>query len=95
MILPTVRNYGDYDSDNYGAHSLKVDLGRFAIWYSYRTIIAFQLDGQRFVSENVWSTTTGKHLNWIDGGLKKGRLPYKEFTQKLQAALKSLNLSED
>jgi len=37
-------------------------------YFSYRTCIAFnRWDGRGpVVRENVWSTTTGKHLNYID-----------------------------
>lgn len=63
--LPKVSNYGQYSSDNYGAHTLYVDLGSLGLYYSYSTIVAFH-DGHGLVcSENVWGKTTGKHLNWI------------------------------
>jgi hypothetical protein len=35
------------------------------VYFSYATCIAFRVDGQLFISENVWSGTTGKHLNMI------------------------------
>lgn len=35
-------------------------------YFSYSTCVAFQIDNQLFISENVWSTTTGKHLNRIN-----------------------------
>ena len=39
------------------------------LWFSYRTVVAFQRGwGPIVVRENSWSTTTGKHLNYIDGG---------------------------
>ena len=40
-----------------------------------------------FVRENDWGPTTGKHLNWLDGGDKKGRLPSEAFEQKLEEVL--------
>ena len=91
--LPEISNYGEYSSSNYGAHTLRVDVGnKLTLWYSYETVIAFS-DGQhRFVTENQWNVTTGKHLNWIDRGDKKSRLPYAEFTLKLENYLKELNL---
>jgi len=44
------------------------------------------------VSENVWGPTTGKHLNWIDGGDKKSRLPYNQFQAEWEECLKKHNL---
>ena len=36
-------------------------------WFSYQTLIAFGTDKAGLViRENVWGTTTGKHLNAID-----------------------------
>ena len=35
-----------------------------------------------YLSENVWSTTTGRHLTWIDGGskdAKKERIKYNDL----------------
>lgn len=87
--LPEISNYGKYSSDNYGAHTLRVDLGVMTLFYSYSTIIAYRdaADG-RVVCENSWSTTTGKHLNWIDGGDKKSRRARATFEIMLADALK-------
>ena len=52
----------------------KINIGTITVWFSYETPIAFQVDGQPLVvRENVWSTTTGKHLNAIDGGDKEAK----------------------
>ena len=85
--LPSVSNYGKYSSDNYGHHTKRLDLENITLWYSYETIIAYR-DNQdgRVVSENCWSTTTGKHLNWIDQGDKKNRKPRSEFETMLKNA---------
>ena len=85
--LPEIRNYGDYSSDNYGAHTLRVDLGEIELWYSYQTIVAYRdaQDGLT-ISENIWGTTTGKHLNWINSDHSR-RLDHSEFSKKLAAAL--------
>ena len=40
-------------------------------YFSYKTCIAFHSwdsGAGVVVCQNVWSTTTGKHLNYIDGG---------------------------
>ena len=52
------------------------------VYYSYTTPVALMIDGDLKVSENCWSVTTGKHLTWIDGGMKKSRLKKEDF-QKL------------
>jgi len=86
--LPSISSYGKYSSDNYGVNSLCVSFAGFRLYYSYQTIVAYcdGLDGLT-VSENPEGVTTGKHLNWIDDGDKKSRLPGEEFQAKLQAML--------
>ena len=59
--------------------SLRLEHGVIDTFYSYATPVAFRQDGKLFVSENVWSRTTGKHLTQIDGGDKKSRIPHVEF----------------
>jgi len=54
------------------------------VYYSYTTPIALEIDGVLKVSENQWSKTTAKHLNWIDDGNKKDRLKPEEFNQLLK-----------
>jgi cytochrome b len=53
--------------------------GLFTVYYSYATPVAFAVNGEITVSENVWSRTTGKHLTQIDGGDKKSRISHDEF----------------
>lgn len=79
-------NYGDYSSDNYGAHSIAFeDANGNCYWFSYSALIAFQKNhGKQYVHVNDWGTTTGKHLNWIDGGNKKSRLTDEEFKAKFK-----------
>lgn len=38
--LPSIANYGNYSSDNYGAHSLRVTIGGITVWFSYKTPVA-------------------------------------------------------
>ena len=54
------------------------------VYYSYTTPVAFEIDGVLKVSQNQWSTTTAKHLKWIDGGNKKERLEPEEFEKLLR-----------
>jgi hypothetical protein len=91
--LPTISSYGRYSSDNYGGHTNRLEFGTLTLYYSYKTIVAFSTpETGRVVSENVWSTTTGKHLNWIDGGNKKERIGRDEFVTKLRAALEKYGI---
>ena len=96
QTLPSIRSYGDYKSGNYGAHSLRVDIGSLSLYFSYETVIAFQDNAGLVVRENDWSTTTGKHLNWVDGGgeAKKKRLPSQAFEDALTAKLASYGLAK-
>lgn len=89
--VPTVKisSYGRYSSDNYGLNTMEVKIGSLTLYYSYETIVAFRdYDLGLVVSTNIWSTTTGKHLSWIDGGNKKNRLDHNDFVEKLNETLK-------
>ena len=87
-MLPKISNYGHYESGNYGAHTLKVDLGNMNIYYSYETIVAYSdVQDGLVCSQNAWTVTTGKHLNWIQAD-KKSRLPFDQFKVMLEEALK-------
>lgn len=89
--LPSWDVYGDYSSTNYGAHALRFDFpDNRVIWFSYKTPVAFRgADGRRLVRVNDWSTTTGKHLNAIDGGDKKSRVKGDDFERLLAAEFSS------
>lgn len=76
-MIPSV--YHPTDRPNF--YVVRTDRGNF--WYSYETCVAFVDErGHLFICENVWSKTTGKHLNMIDDNRKK-RIPYHEFQQRL------------
>ena len=73
--LPWIQTYGNYSSDNYGAHALQVRIGNATVWFSYQTPVAFKIGcNPRVVRVNDWKQTTGKHLNAIDGGDKESRV---------------------
>jgi hypothetical protein len=81
--LPTIWNYGNYTSHNYGSHCLAITIktskGDLDIYFSYKTPIAFRFNGSLIVRKNDWGTTTGKHLNAIDNGNKKERKDSETF----------------
>lgn len=88
--LPEISNYGQSSSDNYGAHTLRVDIGPLTVWYSYKTPVAFMVLGkEKVVHENNWGSTTGKHLNWIDRD-KSIRVSAETFQQKWDEQVKPL-----
>ena len=62
--------------------------GVVILWFSYETIVAFETPYDRkVVSENIWSRTTAKHLNMIDGGNKRNRVNNDSFLQMLNEYL--------
>ena len=67
----------------------RVTAGGITYWFSYRTCVAFcrHSDGKRWVRQNDWGPTTGKHLAYIDGGgvAKKDRLSSEDFSDALAA----------
>ena len=64
-----------------------VSLGNIQIYFSYETPIAFYGDNGLICSENIWSRTTGKHLNYIEPDKSK-RVKHQEFAEKLEKILK-------
>lgn len=77
------------------ANFYAVDRGDgYRFWYSYTTIVAFQTpDTGMTISKNVWSTTTGKHLNLIEPD-HSVRLDYDEFKKHLALALDNYSIAE-
>lgn len=84
--IPSFESYGNYSSDNYGAHTLVfTDHKHRDFYYSYKTLVAVRVPGKGMaVRENVWGPTTAKHLNWIDYGSRDGRMSKDEFNATIQ-----------
>ena len=78
QIKPNFTEIILHDTQDSGDH-LKV-------YFSYQTMIAFELNYELTISENEWGTTTGKHLNYINADKTK-RIPRheveKEFFSKI------------
>lgn len=85
-----------YSQNTPNANCMELTIGELVLWFSYKTVVGYRYKGRRVVSENVWGSTTGKHLNWIDGGKSRraDRLPYPEFEEKLSSILVELGLEE-
>lgn len=99
MTIPTFKSYGEYASSNYGAHSLMFSLPNGVdFYYSYNELVAFDSPFSGLVVlVNMWSTTTGKHLNRIDGGkeAKKFRHAPEQFKILLEDMLEHYDLDRD
>lgn len=75
-------------------NAIVVGVGELDLFFSYETLVAFSLPGVgRIVHENIWSTTTGKHLNAIDKKQGK-RLGTEEFNALLQSTLEKAGLTK-
>lgn len=93
MLNIRVGDYGMY-SGEYRGPTMLVEVGEIRLWYSYETIVAFAAPGYgKVVSENIWSKTTGKHLNWIDP-YKDSRTPNEEFERLKREMLESYQLKK-
>ena len=76
----------------------RIELDGITIWFSYETPIAFGVDENvgdddspkwvrmPIVTKNIWSQTTGKHLNLVDPD-KSIRINNNEFNKLLKEAL--------
>ena len=73
----------------------KINVGALTVWFSYETPIAFKNGtwSTLVVSENVWGPTTGKHLNYIDGGTKEAKAN-RVSSEDFNRALDELGLGE-
>ena len=58
------------------------NIGDKTIYYSYNTTVAVKTPIDTYVSENVWSVTTARHLNRIEeltGSNREYRMRYRDF----------------
>lgn len=64
-----------------------VSIGDLDLYFSYETVVAFETTGLGLiVSENIWSPTTGKHINVI-AGKNYPRSPREKFEEMLKEVL--------
>ena len=85
MNLPT---FETYCPNTTAVNALRVSVGAVDVYFSYRTPVAYSLDGcPPIVRRNEWGPTTGKQLNAIDGGDKRARVDVDTFQTGLRAAL--------
>lgn len=92
------RHRTDFDCKSYsrGNNARYVRVGHLELWFSYRTVIAFQLtrgDGGRTacVCENVWGATTGRHIKEAAEELEiVARAPANVFAENLSTLLRGM-----
>ncbi len=69
----------------------EVTVGDVTLYFSYRTCVAFHTNSTGFVvSENIWSKTTGKHLNWIceDKSKRVSATDFDVLLEQMQRAIR-------
>lgn len=54
----------------------RIDIGKHSFFFSYETCVAVD----DVCSKNIWSTTTGKHLNIIEPDHDR-RVPYEKLLE--------------
>ena len=62
------------------------------LFFSHETIVGFTFKGERFVTVNNWSTTTGKYLNELEPDKTK-RIPHGEMLEKLATTFEHIKKS--
>lgn len=85
-----------WDYAKRGSRAKGVTIGMLDLFFSYQTCIAYRDGLGTVIRQNSWSSTTGGHLNSIDGGSKQAkaeRLPSEEFERKLQEVLQQHGLT--
>ena len=62
-------------------------VGQNTVYISYNTIVGITTPIDTYISENVWSVTTARHLNRIEeltGSNREYRMKYKDFMDLLE-----------
>lgn len=67
-------------------------IGGLHLWLSYNTVVAFSKDGMLYCSENIWTRTTGKHLNYVCSD-KSERINNNNFNALLASNLQMLRVA--
>lgn len=98
-------HYGNNHSLEAQSKTSAFTIGTLTLYFSFRTLIAFQEKGEALrVIKNYWQKTTGHHLNVIQnlfGSLRGGhidpdeRLNAQDFRFRLDALLKKYHLTPE
>ncbi|MFA5149071.1 MAG: hypothetical protein WC491_08120 [Candidatus Omnitrophota bacterium] len=87
-------NYSEGYGSSYASknpNTQLVTIGDLEIFFSYSTPVAYRTSSEFIISENAWSTTTGRHLNIIHPD-KTRRVPREVFEQKLADIAASIGI---
>ena len=87
------RNENENSAGNF--NSVEIKWVRF--YFSYQTCVCIKLREQFngeywFAIQNQRWATTGKHLNWFDGGDKKSRLTPEKFQEVYEEACRQIGI---
>ena len=80
----------EIDSPNQYDLEIESNGQQIRLYFSYTTVIGFELNYRRYVCENHWGRTTAKHLAALEPDHKK-RIPKDEFEKKLEQIQINLN----
>lgn len=62
----------------------EVSFGIVTVWFSFVTPIAFRYEIEEVViSENIWTRTTGKHINYIKQNYAYIQVDNDEFNDRI------------
>ena len=80
--------------ENYsrGNNARLVTIGDLDLYFSYKTVIAFNYEGRTIGRVNEWGPTTGRHMNDVPGNAKEDRLNGEDFRNALGELTEELNL---
>lgn len=84
----------DFYNNNTAKNAPRLTINGVQFYFSYSTVVAVRYNGNLHVIQNYWKHTTGKHLNWIDGGNKTDRLDDDAFRVKIDEAMKVAGIDE-
>lgn len=59
----------------------RIDINDISFWFSYENCVGLRINEKCYVSKNIWSTITGKHINQIAGE----QISRQEFLTYLQS----------
>lgn len=88
--MVSFRNENENSAKNFNS----VSIGDVTFYFSYETCVGVNIGHRLYVHKNIWGTTTGKHLNWLDGGNKEDRLDSDEFDKIISRVSINVKVSE-
>lgn len=81
-------------NENSAKNAILLTINGVRFYFSYRTLVAVKYSGESATHVNDWGTTTGKHLNWIDGGSPKTRVTGEVWDNHVAQAMQAAGITE-